>query len=118
MSRYERIPDFIKSLPEVDFPFPGARGWMIAGPEQQVVFVEFAQTVSVPEHSHDAQWEFAIAGKVEMTIDGASQVYGAGDNFFIPKGTPHAATVHAGYQAMMVFDAPDRYRAKGLLPDR
>ena len=52
MQRIDHIPDFVKSCPEIELPIPGARGWMIGGPEQQVVFVEFAETVEVPEHTH------------------------------------------------------------------
>lgn len=113
MPRSEPIPDFVKTYPEVDLPFAGARGWMIDGQAQQVVFIEFDETIAVPEHSHDEQWEFAIAGRVEMNIGDKTEIYEAGDNFLIPKGTRHSATVHAGYKAMMVFNAPDRYRLKG-----
>ncbi len=110
--RYEQIPDFIKQCPQIDLPFPGAVGWMISGDKQQVVFIEFDETIEVPEHTHDEQWEFSLAGKVELRRDGRTEVYHAGGNFYIPAGTPHAATVHAGYKALIVFNAPDRYQAK------
>ena len=35
--------------------------------------------------------------------------YLAGDNFHIPAGQPHGATVHAGYKALIIFDEPHRY---------
>ena len=110
---FERIPEFVKSLPEIALPIAGARGWMIQGVGQQVVFIEFAQTVEVPEHTHDHQWEFALAGKVELHRTGATEVYEQGHNFHVPAGQAHAATVHAGYQAMIVFNTPDRYLPKG-----
>ena len=112
MDRHERIPDFIRDCPEIDLPIPGARGWMIGGPGQQVVFVEFTETVEVPEHQHAEQWEFALQGKVELHREGATEVYTGGGNFFVPAGQPHSATVHAGYEAMIVFNAPDRYVAR------
>ncbi len=112
MNRYERIPEFLQALPEVDLPFAGARGWILQGTGQQVVFIEFTETVEVPEHSHQEQWEFAVAGRVELRMGGEITMYTAGENFFIPAGETHGATVHAGYQALIVFNAPDRYLPK------
>ncbi len=112
MQRYKQIPDFVKSYPEVDLPFAGARGWMISGPTQQVVFIEFDETVPVPEHSHDEQWEFVLTGRVELSVDGTTELHEAGDNFFIPKDHPHSANVQAGYKAMIIFNSPDRYKPK------
>jgi quercetin dioxygenase-like cupin family protein len=112
MPRVELIPEFLKGLPEIDLPIAGARGWLLQGDEQQVTFVEFDETIDVPEHQHAEQWELAIAGKVEMRLGGKTTIYTAGDSFVVPAGVPHGATVHAGYRALMVFNAPDRYRAK------
>lgn len=106
---YEKIPAFVKNLPEIELPVRGARGWLIQGTGQQVVFVEFGETVEVEEHTHGHQWEFALAGRVELHREETTELYERGDNFFVPAGQPHAATVHAGYQAMIVFNAPDRY---------
>ena len=112
MPRVEFIPEFLKGLPEVDLPIAGARGWLLQGAQQQVVFIEFDATVDVPEHQHAEQWELAVAGKVDMRSGGKTTTYATGDSFVIPAGVPHAATVHAGYRALMVFNAPDRYRAR------
>ncbi len=106
------FPAFIKTNPEVDFPFAGVRGWLIKSDRQQTVFVEFTETVEVPEHTHADQWEMVIAGKAELHREGATEIFGPGDNFFVPAGQPHAATVHEGYRAVIVFDAPDRYLAR------
>jgi quercetin dioxygenase-like cupin family protein len=108
----KNFPGFIKKNPEVAFPFPGVRGWMIRSDHQQTVFVEFTETVEVPEHSHADQWEMVIAGKAELHRNGGTEVSGPGDNFFVPAGQLHSATVHAGYKAVIVFDAPDRYQTK------
>lgn len=107
-----RFPDFVTKNPEIDFPFAGVRGWLIASDRQQTVFVEFLETVEVPEHTHADQWEFVIDGKAELHREGTTEVFAAGDNFFVPAGQPHAATVHQGYKAMIVFDEPDRYSPK------
>lgn len=44
-----------------------------------------------------------------MRIGGETTTYGPGESFLIGAGVPHEATVHAGYEALMIFDAPDRY---------
>jgi quercetin dioxygenase-like cupin family protein len=108
----EGIPAFLRTLPAVDVPFRGARGWLLQGAGQQVVFLEFGEAVEVPEHSHAEQWEIALAGSVVLHMDGKSVRYGPGESFFIPAGTPHAASVEAGYQAMILFNQADRYRPK------
>ncbi len=113
MPRYEDIPEFLHALPDVDVPIPGVTGTLLQGEGQQVVFVEFAETVEVPEHSHQEQWEFVVAGEVELRIGGETIVHTAGDNFFVPAGVPHGATVQAGYKAVIFFNAPDRYLPKG-----
>jgi quercetin dioxygenase-like cupin family protein len=112
MSAVERFPDFIGRLPALDLPFPGVTGRVIQDAGHQVVFLDFPETIEVPEHTHEDQWEFALAGKVELRREGRTEVYGPGGQFFIPAGTPHAATVHAGYKALIVFAAPDRYPLK------
>jgi quercetin dioxygenase-like cupin family protein len=108
----DRFPDFVRALPELALPFQGARGWLLQGTGQQLAFIEFGETIEVPEHTHAEQWEFALAGKVELRAEGLTGEYRAGSHFFLPAGLPHAATVHAGYKAMIVFNAPDRYAAK------
>ena len=112
MSDVARFPEFIHRLPELDLPFPGVTGRVVQGEGQQVVFLEFAETIEVPEHAHEDQWEFALAGEVELRREGRSETFEAGGRFFIPAGQPHGATVHAGYKALIVFDAPDRYPVK------
>lgn len=112
MAGIERFPEFITALPEVELPFAGARGWLLQGSDQQTVFIEFDETIDVPEHEHAEQWEFALAGRVVLHNQGNSKEYAPGENFFIPAGSPHSALVYAGYKAMIVFNAPDRYKPK------
>ncbi len=109
----EDFPDFVKALPEIEIPYPGCRGYLIQGTDQQVVFVGFERTTAVPEHSHAEQWELVVAGEVALEAGGRSRTYRAGDRFFIPAGVPHAAVVSAGYRALMVFNSRDRYKRKG-----
>lgn len=112
MKEPSRFPDFVRALPEVDLPFAGARGWLIGGRRQQVVFIEFSETVEVPDHHHEEQWELVLTGAVDLRCDGTTTRYVSGDSFVIPAGKPHGGTVHAGYRAVIVFNAPDRYKTK------
>jgi quercetin dioxygenase-like cupin family protein len=106
------FPDFVSSCPELELPFHGARGWLVQGEGQQVIFIEFSEAVEVPEHSHEQQWEFIVAGRVILHMEGGSREYVTGDNFFIPSGVPHGATVQAGYKALIIFNSPERFRQK------
>lgn len=113
MSAGDVFPQFIRSLPQIDLPLPGVTGWLIQGREFQVVFVEFLETVEVPDHAHEDQWEMPVTGMVELRREGGrGEVHAAGQPFFIPAGQVHGATVHAGYRAVIAFDAPDRYKIK------
>ncbi len=103
------FPPPIRKLPRIDLPYAGVTGYLVQGPDEQVVFMEFSSTVNVPEHAHDSQWELVVAGTVDLTVDGATQTFTKGDCFFIPKGRRHAATVHAGYHCIIFFDQKDRY---------
>jgi quercetin dioxygenase-like cupin family protein len=113
MQQVEKFPDFLRALPEVDLPFPGARGWLIQSDKTQVVFIEFSAPLEVPEHAHAEQWESVVSGRMELRMQGGSRDYGVGESFFIPAGVPHAATVQAGYRAIIVFNEPGRYKRKG-----
>jgi quercetin dioxygenase-like cupin family protein len=98
------FPDFITALPELDLPFEGASGRVLQGERQQVAFLSFAKDLSVPEHSHRAQWELVLAGTVTLRMQGTERVYRPGDSFYIPEGVVHGADVHAGYRAIIFFD--------------
>ncbi len=107
------FPEFIRSLPQIDLPLPGVTGWLMQGQDKQVVFVEFLETVEVPDHSHEDQWELPVSGEVELRREGGpAEFHAAGQPFFIPAGQVHGATVHAGYRAIIAFDAPGRYQVK------
>ncbi len=113
MSEDSPFPDFVRRLPRIDLPLPGVTGWLLQGKDQQVVFVEFLETVEVPDHSHEDQWEIPLSGRVELRRNGgATETLTVGLPFFIPSGQIHGATVHAGYRAIIVFDEVARYQVE------
>jgi len=106
------FPDFVTGFTEAAVPFDEARAWLVQGDRNQVAFVHFTEAAEVPEHSHQEQWELVVAGTVLLRMDGEEQRFEAGDNFFVPAGTPHSARVSAGYRAVIIFNEPGRYGAQ------
>ncbi len=108
----EIFPEPIRNLPEADIPLDGIKAYLSQGQNHQILFMEFSEDIEVPEHSHEAQWGVALAGKVDLTIDGVKHTYSKGDSVFIPKGAKHSAKVYAGYADISFFNEKDRYKAK------
>jgi len=106
------FPPPIQKLPQIQLPYPHINGYLVQGPHEQVVFMEFTQTQNIPEHTHNSQWELVINGTVDLTMNGTTHTYKKGDCIFIPKDIPHQATVHKGYHAVIFFDQKDRYHPK------
>ena len=108
----EIFPEPIRNLPQADIPFDGITAYLSQADNHQILFMEFAKDVEVPEHSHEAQWGVVLARKVDLTIDGIKHTYSRGDSVFIPKGVKHSAKVHAGYADVSFFNQKDQYKPK------
>lgn len=107
-------PDFIASFPKLDVPFPEdvVTCNAIRSDAGLVVFFHFLQDVSLPPHSHKAQWGTLVEGSASLTIGGVTKTYGPGDSWDIPDGVEHSVTIKAGSRAIDVFAEPDRYPLK------
>jgi quercetin dioxygenase-like cupin family protein len=103
------FPDLVSKLRHADVPVPGVTAYLLQGVDHQVVFMEFAQEVHVPSHSHGAQWGIVLQGIIDLTIAGEQRTYERGDSYFIPTGVEHSAVVHAGYADVTFFEDRDRY---------
>lgn len=106
------FPDPILRLPEADVPIDGVRAYLSQAENHQIVFMEFSKDVTVPEHSHEAQWGMVLDGRIDLVIGGKALSFGKGDGYFIPRGVKHSAKIHAGYADVTYFDQKDRYRRK------
>ena len=106
------FPKMIVNLPEADVPLDGAKAYLSQSDTHQIIFFEFEKDVYLPEHSHEAQWEYVLHGKVDLWVDGVKHTYKKGDNFFIPKGVKHAGKIYAGYASVAFFNQKDRYKKK------
>lgn len=103
---------WIQSLPEVDTPFTGLEGRLMASPDGQTVFFRAEEEFEVPPHSHGAQWGIVVTGRLHLTIAGETSVYEPGETYDIPAGAEHSARLEAGTCVIDVFQDPDRYAAK------
>ena len=106
------FPKPIRRLPEADMPVEGVKAFLSQADNHQVVFMEFDRDVDIPEHSHEAQWEIVLEGKVDLNVEGKQHKYKRGDRFFIPKNVRHSAKVYKGYASFVYFDQKERYKRK------
>ena len=105
-------PEWVKKLPQVKTPFPGAVGWLMSSPHGQVVLWEFANRVEVPPHRHGPQMGFILRGRTVMTIDGESRAWQAGETFLIGDQVEHSAVVEPGTYIIELYKDPDRHTAQ------
>jgi len=104
------FPDMILNLPKANVPLDGAKAYLSQGENHQVIFLEFEKDVELPEHSHEAQWEYVLNGKVDLWVDSIKKTYRKGDTFFVPKGVKHSGKIFAGYSSVAFFNQKDRYK--------
>ncbi len=106
------FPEPVLRLPQADIPLDGITAYLSQGDGHQIIFMEFAKDVLLPEHSHAGQWGVVLEGKIELTIGGITGIYGKGDRYYIPEGVKHSGKIYAGYADMTYFDQADRYQTK------
>ena len=114
MSREKFSPAIISDLPQADIPIEGITSYLLQGEQQQVVFMSYDEDVSIPEHSHEAQWGVVLKGEGELTIGGKVHTLRKGDTYFIPSGVPHSARAKVGFTDVTLFNQKDRY---SILPE-
>lgn len=108
------FPEPILKLPEADIPLKGIKAYLSQGGGHQIIFMEFADDVDLPEHSHESQLGVVLEGRIDLTIDGAAHTYKKGDRYFIPAGVKHSGKIYAGYADITFFNQGDRYTTKQL----
>ncbi len=106
------FPEPISHLPEADIPLKGVQAFMAQGDGHQILFMEFAEDVDLPEHSHESQWAVVLEGKIRLAIGGVTREYQKGDRYYIPKDVPHSGKIFAGYADVTFFNQADRYQKK------
>ncbi len=100
----EGFPEVIKkTFPRAQVPFPGFQGWLLQGQDCQLVFSEFAEDFVAPEHRHGTHWGLILEGEAEMTINGETRTYRAGEYYIVPEGAPHSARIKKGTKSIDVW---------------
>ena len=72
----------------------------------QVLFIEVPAgrpAVTVPTHSHDAEWGIVVEGEITMTFSDRTEVHSAGMTHWIPAGVPHSFRFAAGTSSVHYF---------------
>ncbi len=108
----EPYPAWIQNLPEVDTPFAGMAGRLLASPNGQAVFFRAEEEVEVPPHAHGPQWGVVLTGRLHFTVSGETGVYGPGETYDVPDGAEHSAVLEAGTSVIDFFGDADRYSPK------
>ena len=106
------FPDPIKNLPEADIPLDGVTAYLSQADSHQILFMQFDEDVDLPEHTHEAQMGIVLEGRIELTIDGETQLFSKGDRYYIPAGIRHSGQIYKGYADITFFDEPSRYVAQ------
>jgi mannose-6-phosphate isomerase-like protein (cupin superfamily) len=105
-------PELIRRLPLAALPLAGARGWLMQGEGQQLVFFDLPAGATIPPHSHGEQWGLMIEGEMDLTVAGLTRRVKPGDWYHIPAGAAHTATFLTRVLVMDLFADRDRYRSQ------
>ena len=108
----EIFPEPITKLPLADIPLVGLKAHLSQSDNHQILFMQFEESVDLPEHSHEAQVGFVLEGKIDFIMDGEEYTFTRGDRYYIPAGVKHSAKIFAGYADITFFNEPGRYSAK------
>lgn len=106
------FPEIFHRLPEADVPIPGVSVRLLRGPTASAIFFEAVRDTTVPEHRHGAQWGVVLEGEIHLTLGAEARTCRKGDEYFIPAGVPHGASMKVGTRVIDFFDDPDRYHPK------
>jgi quercetin dioxygenase-like cupin family protein len=107
------FPEPITNLPQADIPLKSVTAFLAQGQNHQIIFMEFAEDVDLPEHSHESQWGVVLEGQIELIINGVKNTFKKGDRYFIPQGVVHSGKIFAGYADITFFNEAGRYKVKG-----
>jgi quercetin dioxygenase-like cupin family protein len=104
------LPPEILTLPQVEIPVSGVTGYCLQNEEKQCVFFVMEEGVSFPDHAHCTQYGTIVSGEMTLTINGQSELYQSGDDYYVPEGTLHRAYFSRRTFLIDLSDTSDRYK--------
>lgn len=102
-------PEEILNLPTVDIPISGVTGHILQNNERQIVFFNFPEGTTVPDHNHTAQYGYLVAGEMTLEIEGKTELHVAGDRYYIPAGVKHRTSFSKDSFVIDMSSNLDRY---------
>jgi len=103
------FPQEILSLPKVEVPVAGVTGYCLKNEEKQLVFFVMEEGVSFPDHSHCTQTGTILSGEMILEINGRTELYQDGDDYYVPEGVLHRTNFARKTYLIDLSDAPDRF---------
>ena len=116
------FPDFMKQpanrIAASAQATPGVEGYVFDGADgSQMAFWTCHETAKSSPHSHDYdEYMLVVQGCYTLIIDGRRIAVNAGEEFFIPRGTPHGGEVVAGTRTIHAFGGPRANRVGRIGP--
>ena len=111
------FPDFMKHpanrIATGSQATPGVEGYIFDGADgSQMAFWTCRETAQSAAHAHDFdEYMIVVAGCYTLIIGGARIPVRAGEEYFIPRGTPHGGEVEAGTRTIHAFGGRRAERA-------
>ena len=105
----DQFPEFMKHpsnrIATRDPATPGVEGYVFDGANgSQMAFWTCSQTAASRAHTHDYdEYMIVVQGSYTLIIDGRHIRLEAGDEYFIPRGVPHAGEVEGGTRTIHAF---------------
>ena len=103
------FPEDVFSLPKVEIPVAGVTGYCLKNNEKQLTFFVMEEGVSFPDHAHCNKQGTVVSGEMTLEIDGQTELYQEGDDYYVPEGSIHRTNFSKTTYLIALSDAPDRY---------
>ena len=98
------FPETVRRLPRTSLG--GADVFVHDAGATQVLFIEVPRDrppVTIPTHTHDAEWGIVVEGEITMTFPDRTEVHGPGMTHWIPAKLPHSFRFAPGTSSVHYF---------------
>jgi mannose-6-phosphate isomerase-like protein (cupin superfamily) len=115
----DQFPEFMRReanrIARSEQATPGVEGYVFDGADgSQMAFWTCHETAESAEHTHDFdEYLLVVQGRYTLVIGSREIAVGAGEEYFIPRGTPHAGRVIAGTRTIHGFGGQRARRSSG-----